>query len=78
MAEIESTCNTGDPEIEGWFTYHAPSQAQIDRLYAIRANARELAYVIRALTPKSADQTAALRKLREVVMTANAAIVLED
>jgi hypothetical protein len=63
--------------IEEWFKYHAPTEDQITALKAIREKAKELAYVILENSPPSADQTAAFRKLRECVMTANAAIVLE-
>jgi hypothetical protein len=43
---------------------------------AIRSAARTFAEVLIANTPLSADQTAAVRKLRECVMTANASIAL--
>lgn len=62
--------------IDHWFTYHAPSPDQIPRYQAIRDAAKGLAAIILQNTPASADQTAALRKLRESVMTANAAIAL--
>jgi hypothetical protein len=64
-------------EIENVFSYHAPTGDQPVRYEAIRAAAKEFALVLVANTPKSADQTAAVRKLRESVMTANAAIALE-
>jgi hypothetical protein len=44
---------------------------------AIRKKARELAETILEVTPMSADQQAALRHVREAVMTANAAIALK-
>lgn len=61
-------------EIDNWFKYHAPQGNQTERYELIRAKARELAIMIVDCTPPSADQTAAIRKLRECVMTANAAI----
>lgn len=64
-------------EIEDIFTYHTPKQDQPERYEALRAGARVLARVILATTPQSADQTAAIRKLRECIMTANASIALE-
>lgn len=64
-------------DIEAYFTYHAPTGSQITRLGIVSQAAKNLAYVIFDYTPDSADRTAALRKLRECVMTANAAIVLE-
>ncbi len=63
--------------INEWFTYHAPKDGQPKRYEAIRNKAKELATIIVESTPPSADQTAALRKLRECVMTANASIALE-
>jgi hypothetical protein len=63
-------------DIEVLFTYHAPDEQQRGALEAVRAAAKAFATVLVAQTPASADQTAAVRKLRECVMTANAAIVL--
>lgn len=60
--------------IENWFSYHAPAEGDLERYIAIREAAKSLANIIVANTPASADQTAALRKLRECVMTANASI----
>ena len=64
-------------EIDDIFSYHAPKGDQPARYEAIRSAAKAFALVLLANTPKSADQTAAIRKLRECVMTANAAIALE-
>jgi len=64
-------------QIEEWFTYHKPQATQPERYVRIRAAAKHLALEIAACTPVSADQNAAFRKLRETVMTANAAIALE-
>jgi hypothetical protein len=64
-------------QIDDIFSYHAPTGDQPERYDAIRSKARELAHVIIENTPSSADQTAAIRKLRECVMTANASIALE-
>lgn len=61
-------------ELDNWFVYHAPIADQLPRYQAIRDKAKEFAELICKTTPKSADQTAALRHLRECVMTANAAI----
>ena len=63
-----------DHDIENWFSYHSPKGDQPERYEKIRAAAKALAYEIKACTPTSPDQTAALRKLREAVMTANASI----
>lgn len=58
------------------FTYHPPTPDQVAAYARIRDSAAELARVILDNTPVSADQQAALRKLREAVMTANAAVAL--
>ena len=58
------------------FTYHAPDAAQIESLQKVRTKARELAVTMLDEVPLSADQQAAIRLLREAVMTANAAIAL--
>lgn len=64
-----------DADIENWFTYHKPeSPIQTGQYEMIRDKGKEFAQLIRNNTPRSADQTAAIRKIREAVMTANAAI----
>ena len=64
-------------DIENIFTYHPPTEEQLLHYEAIRRTAKNFANVILANTPVGADQTAAIRKLREAVMTANAAIALD-
>lgn len=63
--------------LDDLFTYHPPTGDQPERYEAIRVKAKELAGLILEMTPGCADQSAALRKVREAVMTANAAIALE-
>jgi hypothetical protein len=63
-------------DIEKIFTYH-DDPAKIPRYQAIRHAAADFAHVILENTPQCADQTAAIRKIREAVMTANAAIALD-
>lgn len=65
-------------DIEEFFTYHKPVGDQPERYERIRGAAKLLAVEIITNTPPSADQTAAIRKLRECVMTANASIALEQ
>lgn len=65
-------------QIENWFTYHAPKGDQQERYQIIRSAAKNFALVIAANTVKSADQTAALRLLRECAMTVNQGIALEE
>lgn len=64
-------------QIDNWFTYHAPNEAQLQAYEVIREKGRELAHMICKYTPTCADQTAAIRKVREAVMMANAAIACE-
>ena len=66
-----------EKQIEEWFSYHPPKAGQPQRYEAIRDAAKTFALVLEAVCPDSADKTAAMRKLRECVMTANAAIALE-
>ena len=61
-------------QLDNWFQYHAPEEGQPAKYEAIRAAGKQLATAIRDLTPASADQTAAIRKVREAVYTANAAV----
>ena len=62
--------------IEQLFTYHTPDESQLENLKIVRATAKLMAYVLDSSVPVCADQAAAMRLLRECVMTANAAIVL--
>jgi len=63
-----------DEMLDNWFTYHVPQPGQPASYEAIREAGKLLAVAIRDLTPACADQTASIRKVREAVMTANAAI----
>lgn len=64
-------------DLQEIFAYHAPTLEDIKAHNHIRNAAYEFAAVILENTPSSADQTAAIRKVREAVMTANAAIALK-
>jgi hypothetical protein len=59
------------------FRYHQPTPDKIPRYEAIRAGALEFARIIEDNAPACVDRTNAIRKLREAVFTANAAIALE-
>jgi hypothetical protein len=72
-----STVKRDELDIEELFTYHAPRPGDASALRAIRNKAKELAETVVICCPPSADRTAAIRKLRECVMTANASIALE-
>ena len=61
-----------DEQIENWFTFH--TDCPPEGFIAIRSAAKQLAKAIAEHTPSCADQSAAIRKVREAVFTANAAI----
>ena len=61
-------------DLENFFIYHPPIGNQLPRYQSIRDAGHKLAMEIYQHTPSGADQTAAIRKVREAVMTANAAI----
>ena len=67
---------TPDEIVEQLFTYHSPDPGMVERMQEIREIARLLAKAILRNSPSCADRTAAIRLLRESVMTVNAAIVL--
>lgn len=58
-------------QLDNWFTYHSPEPDQIEKYLRIREAGKYFAQIILDCTPSSADQTAAIRKVREAVMTAN-------
>lgn len=60
--------------VEDVFTYHAPQIVTYEKL---RSSARGFAQAILKLTPTCADQQAAVRLVREALMTANAAVALK-
>jgi len=64
--------------VETLFTYHPPTPDQIEDYQAIREEAKKLAVVILATVPAGPDRTAAIRKVREAVMTANAGIATQN
>jgi hypothetical protein len=59
------------------FSHHAPTPEKIAHYDAIHTAALRFAEAILAHTPRSSDQSTALRLLRESTMMANAAIALE-
>ena len=63
-----------NPQLETNFKYHAPKEGQTEKYTAIRDKAKELAYLIDELAPKSREQSLAFTKLEEAVMWANASI----
>lgn len=63
--------------LDDLFTYHPMgSYEQHEAHEAIRAAGKVFAQTIVAFTPQSADQTTAIRAVRQAVMWSNAAIAL--
>jgi len=65
-------------DILNWFTYHAPTPDQTERYQKLRDLAFDYGMAIVELTPSCADQTAALRMLRETSMAVNQAIACNE
>ena len=63
--------------IERAFEHLAPDADQVQQMVLIRGAAKALAHLIIENCPKSADRSTAIRRVREAVMAANAAIVLK-
>lgn len=59
------------------FSHHTPNGYQLQRYANIRRAAHDFAAEIINSVPVCADQQAAIRHVREAMMTANAAIALE-
>ena len=64
-------------ELERCFTYHPPTGDQPARYERLRNAAGEFARVIMECVGPCADRTAALRHVRDAVMTSNAAVACE-
>lgn len=67
---------TESERIEQMFTYHPPHGEDQRAYAAVRAAGKTLALTILNAAPGCADRSDAIRKVREAVMTANAAIAL--
>ncbi|MFH0879858.1 MAG: hypothetical protein V2A34_09110 [Lentisphaerota bacterium] len=67
-----------DAQIENNFTYHAPKPGQPEKYQKLREKAKELAYLIKELTPSSREQSVALTELETSVFWANAAIARNE
>ena len=64
-------------DLDHLFRYHSPTTEKQGQYERIRAAAKEFAKVILENSPASADQSVAVRNIREAVMNANAAIALD-
>jgi hypothetical protein len=65
-------------DLDNLFTYHPVKEGQCERYVEIREAAKAFAAVVVGCCPASADKTAAIRKIREAMMTANAAIACNE
>ena len=65
-------------EIENMFTYHPPKKDQTERYELLRKKAKALATAINRNCPDSIEAHAAIEKLREVIMFANASIACNE
>lgn len=74
--QVAAAATTEERWLNDVFTYHPPTDADRAAYMLIREAAKTLVKTIKQNTPKCADQTAAIRKVREAVMTANAARAL--
>lgn len=63
--------------VDDVFASHELDADQAEAVAELRREAKLLAKAILALAPDCADRSMALRKLRECLMTANAAIALK-
>ena len=63
-------------DIDHIFKYHPPTSNDLGKYEKLREAGKEFARIILETTPKSADQTHAIRLVREAIMTANASIAL--
>lgn len=64
--------------LENNFTYHAPKEGQTAKYEALRAKAKELAYLITNLTPPSREQFVAMTQLETAIFWAKAAIARNE
>ena len=79
MEPDEPAVATEHPDtIKTLFTFHAPTSEQVEAYQEIRATAEQLARVIVRRCEGGPDRTAAIRKIREAVMTANASIATHN
>jgi hypothetical protein len=67
-----------EENLKNQFTYHAPKGDQVERYALINDAAYNFARVVLENTPGCADQSAAIRQIREARMTANSAIACNE
>lgn len=64
-------------DLDWVFTYHESDTVKDDKYEGLRIDAKSFAESIIDNCPPCADRSAALRKVREALMTANAAVALD-
>ncbi len=69
-------CLSDEEKLDQIFKYHPPNPSTGPKFETLREAARHFAKVILMNVPPSADRSAAIRKVREAVMTANAGVSL--
>ena len=67
-----------DAELRFLFAYHGLDDEALARCEELRESGLVMARALHRNVPACADRTAALRKIREAVMTGNVAIALDD
>jgi hypothetical protein len=61
-------------KIENNFKYHVSKEGQPEKYEALRAKAKELAYLIEEMCPDSREKSVSITNLETSVMWANASI----
>ena len=74
MGKERNVSFDGNTEIENNFMYHKPKDDQSEKYEALRAKAKEFAYLVDDLCPGGKEREISMVKLEESVMWANAAI----
>lgn len=64
--------------IENIFVYHPPKEGQPEKYERIRASVKNIAYIFNAECPECEEFYEAIKKLREAVSWANAAIAINE
>ncbi|WP_094603455.1 hypothetical protein SPSIL_015110 [Sporomusa silvacetica DSM 10669] len=61
-------------QLENNFKYHAPKEGQPEKYEALRAKAKEFAYLIEETCPNSREKSVAMTQLETAMFWANASI----
>lgn len=74
--EAPSKTLTVEEKVAELVSYHKPDEAGVAAINAVRLATANLILAIVKSCPPSADRSAAIRKAREAMMSANASIVV--